>query len=373
MTTPPLGFPAIAALSTLIFGISPAIGADSTSPNEEAIYDELVEYVDATTRALGNCPSAIIVRRHGEVVFERFSDGPDGAVPLGTIDERTVWPLFSMTKSYAAALLLNLEQDGILSLDDPVARYLPEFQTHGEGQFDRRDVMIRHVASHLSGVEFPEESWTETPPDLSAVRIVTVPGEVFNYTAQGMQILERTIEAAAGREFAELLNERILRPMEIRDTQYRYDIDSTVPMLPTRRIEPGEDPAAAYSFAKNGTHPHSGLYATARDASRFAEVWLNNGKLAGNTYWVAARQAEVWQHHSTRPSDNGHYGLLWWIFEDEPGFVMSGAGAKATAVAPETGVAITVLRIPLEPSTGTFDFYADKLALVRFAKRLGTE
>lgn len=361
----------LVALSFLLSITSATFGAATASnPDEARVFGELVDYVDQTAHALGNCPSAIIVRRGGEVLFERYSDNPDGSAPLGPINENTVWPLFSMTKSYAAALLLNLEHDGLLSLDDPVAKFLPEFRTPGEGKFDRRDVKIRHVASHVSGVEFPEEAWTKTPPDLAAVRVVTPPGKVFNYTAQGMHILERTIEAAAGREFAELLHERILQPLRLDHTGYRYALDPEVPMLPTRRIEAGEDPALAYSFAQDGVHPHFGLYATARDASRFADVWLNRGTLAGRTYWSADRQVEVWKHHSTRPSDNGHYGLLWWIFEDEPGYVMSGAGAKATAVAPETGVAITVLRIPLEPSNGPFDFYADKLALVRFGKRI---
>ena len=75
--------------------------------------------------------------------------------------------------------------------------------------------------------------------------------------------------------------------------------------------------------------------------------------------------------HGTRNSDNGHYGLLWWLFEDHGGYVISGAGAKATAVIPETGVVITVLRLPLKPENGTFTFNLDKQKLVQFGKMLG--
>ena len=333
---------------------------------------ELENYVRGTATALGNCPSAIVVSRNREILFEKYTAGIDGAAPLGPVDAQSLWPIFSATKSYVAGLLLSLAKDRILMLDDPVSKYLPAFSTHGDGPYDRREVTIRHLASHTSGVALPERADSDALPDLNLIRIETPPGEVFLYSGLGMHILERTAEAAAGADFEVLLRARILEPMGLSDTQYLYARDASLPMLPVNHAE-ADDPAGNYLLAVEGLRAHYGLYATARDCNRFGQLWLSDGTFEGHMYFTPELKREAWTYHGMRDSDKGRYGLLWWLFEDDGGYVISGAGAKATAVAPETGVVITVLRLPLKPSNGPFDFKEDKRTLVRFGNRLGMD
>jgi CubicO group peptidase (beta-lactamase class C family) len=321
-------------------------------------------YVHATAIALGNCPTALVVSRNGEILFEKYSAGIDGAAPLGPIDANSLWPIYSSTKSFISALLLSLVKDGILTLDDPVSSYLPEFGTHGEGEFDRRTVTIRHLASHTSGAASPERS-----PDLNSIRIDTPPGEVFLYSGLGMHILERTIEAATGDDLETLLNKRIIVPMGLKHTRYVYEHDPSLPLLPIRNTE--KDPARNFLFVAKGMRAHYGLYSTARDCNRYGQMWLSDGTFEGHTYFEPEGKREAWAHHGTRDSDDGRYGLLWWLFEDDGGYVISGAGAKVTAVIPETGVVITVLRLPQKPESGPFTFNLDKQKLVQFGKMLG--
>jgi CubicO group peptidase (beta-lactamase class C family) len=325
----------------------------------------LEAYVHGTAVALGNCPTAIVVSRHGEILFEKYAAGIDGAAPLGPVDADSLWPIYSATKSYISALLLSLAKDGVLTLDDPVSGYLPEFGTHGEGEFDRRTVTIRHLASHTSGAVSAERS-----PDLNIVRIDTPPGEVFLYSGLGMHILEKTLEAAAGDDLEALLNERVILPMGLKHTRYVYKLDPSLPLLPVTNTEV-DDPARNFSFVSKGMRAHYGLYGTARDCNRFGQMWLSNGTFEGHTYFTPEGKREAWSYHGTRDSDKGHYGLLWWLFEEDGGYVISGAGAKATAVVPETGVVITVLRLPLKPENGPFNFYLDKQKLAQVGKMLG--
>ena len=196
----------------------------------------LEAYVHGTADALGNCPMAIVVSREGKILFEKFSAGIDGAAPLGPVDGNSLWPIYSATKSFISALLLSLTKDGVLTLDDPVSSYLPEFSTHGEGEFNRRTMTIRHLTSHTSGAAAAEQS-----PDLNIIRIDTPPGEVFLYSGLGMQILERTLEVAAGDDLETLLNERVILPMGLKHTRYLYEYDPSLPLLPVRNTE--EDPA----------------------------------------------------------------------------------------------------------------------------------
>jgi CubicO group peptidase (beta-lactamase class C family) len=356
-----------------LFCIPATAQADSTpalSQDDHAVLKELEEYVHQTAVALGNCPSAIVVSRNGEILFEKYAAGIDGAAPQGPVDARSLWQIFSMTKSYASGLVLSLAKDGTLTLDDPVSEYLPEFSTHGDGAHDRRAVTIRHLMSHTSGADLPKEAWSDDPPDLTQLRTQTPPGETFRYSGLGMHVLERTVEAAAGADFEELLKARILEPMGLRDTRYLYELDPSLPMLPVGNAQV-DDPTENYALAHKGHRAGYGLYATARDCNRFGSSWLGDGTFEGHTFFTPELKRQVWTYHGMRNSDKGRYGLLWWLFEDDGGYVISGAGAKATAVVPETGVVITVLRLPLEPGNGPFHFKADKQMLVQFGKRLG--
>jgi hypothetical protein len=79
---------------------------------------------------------------------------------------------------------------------------------------------------------------------------------------------------------------------------------------------------------------------------------------------------EVWTYHGTRESDRGRYGLLWWLFESDGGYVMSGKQNKINAVIPETNVVITVIRYPQASAAKEYNFAKDKRAMVLFGKRL---
>ena len=116
-----------------------------------ALIAELIHYVETTQSQLGDCPSAVVASRGDTILLERYSSG-DGA-RLGEVDANSLWSLCSATKSYVAALLLNLCHENILNLDDPVIMHLPEFCSAGDNLFEPGLVTIRHLACHLSGVE----------------------------------------------------------------------------------------------------------------------------------------------------------------------------------------------------------------------------
>ena len=339
--------------------------------SESRTLDELERYVESTAIALGGCPSAIVVSRGDRILLEQYSAGHGAKEPLGPVGPESLWPLASATKSYAMALILSLAHDDILELDDPVAKYLPPFGSPGKGPFDRRRATIRHLASHTSGVAFPQEEWDSGHPDLDTVSIETEPGVSFLYSNQGMFVLEKTIEAATGEDFDALLRRRILGPLGLYATRYFYTLPSQLSILPLKPLSQ-PSPELSYSFVTRGVRPSFGLYATAREFNRFGRLWLKDGMFGGRRYFTHDLKMEAWKYHATRKMDQGRYGLLWWLFEEDGGYVMSGAGAKATAVVPSTGVVVTVLRLPLRPRPGPFRFVDDKRTLVQFGKRLGT-
>ena len=190
-----------------MFLLVPALGVAQTDTS--ATLKEFDAYLDKTASQLGDSPFAAVISKNGEVIYERYYDG-QGVLGV-PVDDSSRWQVFSITKSFTSALVLGLCQEGLLSLDDPVSKYLPDFREQGSGQFDRQAVTIRHLMSHTSGAAVDGNKVPVTlPSDFGGIEIITEPGVAFKYSGLGMLILERTLEAATGKDFDALLNESSL-------------------------------------------------------------------------------------------------------------------------------------------------------------------
>jgi CubicO group peptidase (beta-lactamase class C family) len=341
---------AILFLSSLLAGAACAAGDDGQ------VLQEFDAYLDLTASQLGGSPFAAVVSRQGEIIFERYDDG--GGVLGRPVTAESRWQVFSITKSFIAALVLGLCQDGEISLDDPVGQYLAAFEEHGNGAFDRREVTIRHLMSHTSGVAVGGEKEPDLlPADLELIEVISEPGMEFQYSGLGMLVLERTLEAATGRDLADLLRDRVTAPLGLSSTGYVYPGSGTDGLLPLL--------IGQFQYSMPGGRAGAGLYTSARDLNAFGRLWLDPEPM----FSLALRE-QAWTYHGTRASDQGRYGLMWWLFEDDGGYVMSGRQSKINAVVPETGVVITVIRYPQARPADGYRFVDDKRAMVRFGRRL---
>lgn len=319
--------------------------------DQAATLEEFDVYLETTAAQLGDSPFAAVVSRDGKVIYERYYDGQ--GILGRPVDEDSRWQVFSITKSFSAALVLSLCQDGAIALDDDVGEYLPAFREH--------DVTIRHLMSHTSGAAFAGSKAPESlPPDFTRVEIISEPGAEFEYSNLGMLILERTLEAATGKDFAELLQERILDRLGLASTGFVYAGAASDKVLPLRKNQ--------FHYSVNGNRAGAGLYTTARDLHLFGLFWLDPVPIFSQEL-----RDEAWTYHGMRESDQGRYGLLWWLFENDGGYVMSGRENKINAVIPETQTVITVIRYPQARPASGYRFKEDKRAMVLFGKRLGQE
>jgi len=337
-----------------LFLLVSAFGLADTDTTETL--QEFDTYLDKTAGQLGNSPFAAIVSKNGKILYERYDDGQ--GILGKPVNEHSRWQVFSITKSFVSALVLGLCDDGLLSLDDPVGKYLPPFRKHGDGPFDRQAVTIRHLMSHTSGAAVNgDKTPSPLPTDLDRIEIITEPGTAFKYSGLGMLILERTLEAATGKDFDALLNERIIGPLRLESTGYVYAGLETEQVLPLKKD--------LYHYSLSGKRAGAGLFTTARDLNSFGQFWLNPDRMFSRKL-----RLEAWAYHGMRESDGGRYGLMWWLFESDGGYVMSGKDNKINAVIPETGVVITVIRYPQAKAAKDYKFFDDKRAMVLFGKRL---
>jgi len=238
-----------------------------------------------------------------------------------------------------------------------VSMYLPTFTTKGNGAYDRRDVTIRNLMSHTSGAAVNGNKLPPTnPADLNDVDIITQPGKDMLYSGLGMNILERTLEAATGKDLDDLLKENVIKPLGLKSASYVYgESDKDDNVLPLRPDK--------FSYSKKGDRAASGLFINARDVNKFGQFWIHPEKLFSKDL-----RSEAWKWHGTRDLDGGNYGLLWWLFEDQKTYVMSGLNYKVNAVIPGKGVVVTVLRLPQNDET--FEFWPDKFKLVTLGNKI---
>lgn len=146
-----------------------------------------------------------------------------------TPDPTTVFRIASMTKSFTAAAVLALRDDGRLALDDPAAAYLPELRGLRLPTADSPPVSIRHLLTMTAG--FPtDDPWGDRQQGLpldsfaevlaGGLSFAWVPGTRFEYSNLGYAILGRIITAAAGMSYPAFVTARLLRPLGMTRTGF---------------------------------------------------------------------------------------------------------------------------------------------------------
>ncbi len=265
---------------------------------------------------------SIAIVRGDEVVYARgfgFRDITRGlpATP------RTVYGTGSVTKSFTALAILKLVEEGKLSLDDPVEKYVPlKLRSMGE------PVRIHHLLTHssgipalayaeafLSGVLELDSTWlpVSTPEDVIAYMsnaeswAVARPGERFFYLNEGYVLLGYIISKVTGIRYEEYVKRSILKPLAM-DRSYFY----------AEEVEKDPDVATPYIIDRDGRHvprrfpfgitADGGLLSNVLDMARYIAMLANRGELNGVR--IASRE-------SIELMERKYIDVPWKIFGDE--------------------------------------------------------
>ncbi len=169
---------------------------------------------------------AVALIEGGGVVYQKGFGVADGNGNLVT--SQTPFQLASVTKTFTALLVVQLEADGKLLLSDYIIKHIPWFRTTDKSLSDQ--ITIRHLLQHNSGLTTRSGNWTQNTTyrgqdatELSVkklldTRLHSPPGEVFQYSNSNFHILSHLIEVVEGKPFEEVMYERILAPMKMHDS-----------------------------------------------------------------------------------------------------------------------------------------------------------
>ncbi len=147
------------------------------------------------------------------------------------VSEKTVFRIASMTKSFVAAAVLQLRDQGKLRLDDPVSAYLPSFSKQALPTTDAPNITIRHLLTHTSGL--PEDDpWGDRLLDMSidsfyqvldaGLSFSNTPGVTYEYSNTPFALLGEVIRTVTGEHYEAYINAHILAPLGMEDTYWDY-------------------------------------------------------------------------------------------------------------------------------------------------------
>ncbi len=235
----------------------------------------------------GGFPGAsVVVGRRGYAVVKRGY----GALSWGgaPVDEHTIYDVASLTKVVGTtAAIMVLYDEGKLDLDAPVRDYLPAFAGGNKNR-----VTLRHLLTHRSGLPAGRELWRSASSPAEARRQVIEtptycrPGDCFEYSDVGADVLGFVAEAVSGQRLDVFLDERVFRPLGMTDTYFRPPTALRGRIAPTEIAPPRGYPLRGEvhdenAFALGGVAGHAGLFSTAADLSIYAQMLLNGGQYGG--------------------------------------------------------------------------------------------
>ncbi|MGI9475003.1 MAG: serine hydrolase domain-containing protein [Rubripirellula sp.] len=202
-----------------------------------------------------------------------------------------IFSIASMTKPITATALMMLEEEGKLSLDDKISKYIPAFAKLqlADGTVPEREITIRDALTHTSGLvgsQSVQGSLQESVEQLAVRPLAFQPGEKWKYSP-GLNVCGRIVEIVSGKPFEEFLQERIFEPLQMNNTafdlskQQRRRLATLYGLAEDGKTLAAVDNRISDFAGSNGPSPSGGLVSTARDMFRFYAMVLAKGKFRG--------------------------------------------------------------------------------------------
>ncbi len=252
----------------------------------------------------GNIPGAAVAVIQGDRVI--FAKGFGVAsIETGTpVTPDTLFQIGSMTKTFTAAAVLTLAEEGTLKIDRPIADYVKglspklskvstaQLLSHTAGLKDEPDEFGLHDESALSTYL---KSWTDD-------YCLLEPGQVFSYSNSGFALAGLVMQEVGQKPFATQMTERILQPLGMARTTFRPTEAMTYPLAVGHQVKEGK-PTVVRPLADDARlWPAGTMYSSVNELARFAIAFLNEGRFEGRQILQPSVITQMSTPHASVPS-----------------------------------------------------------------------
>ena len=254
-------------------------GAAVDTQIDQAVSDQLI-------------PGAVLLIGHNSEIVYRKAYGSRALIPSRepmTVD--TIFDAASLTKIIATtSSMMKLVEEGKVRINDPVTKYLPEFQG---GQ---SDITVRNLMTHFSGFRpdldlRPVWSGYETGIQKALTdKPAAPPGVRFVYSDINFILVGEIVHRVSGKTLDEYAREHVFEPIEMKDTRFKPPA-SEIPRIAPTEIDPdtGKPLRGAVhdetSRFMGGVAGHAGLFTTADDLAKFCQMMLDLGEVKGKRFF----------------------------------------------------------------------------------------
>ena len=292
-----------------------------------------------------------------------FADIAAGKV----MKQDNIFWIASQTKPMTAVAVMMLVDDGKISLDDPIEKYLPEFRgqmvvtekdnEHVVLRKPKHPITVRETLNHTSGLPFKSAIEEPTLDGLSlssAVRsyamtpLLSEPGTVYRYSNAGINTAARLIEVVGKVKYEDFMQQKLFDPLGMKDTTFWPNEAQSLRVAKSYRPDASktnltEFPISQliYPLTDRGHRfpmPAGGLFSTAIDTSLFCRMLLNNGELDGKRYLSENAIREL-SKRQTPLAIKESYGLGFSVSPDSYGH----GGAQATNMEIRSGKGLVLV------------------------------
>ena len=265
---------------------------------------------DATLPGVGKAMEEMVVRNEiagavttvvtkDKVLHLECTGMADAAAKRGMTADTLFW-IASMTKPITGTAVMMLQDGGKLNVADPVSKYLPEFANLKTPSGKAANLTIAQILTHTSGLGEaggPTLKDAKTLADLVPLWLAAAmqyePGAEWKYTQSSINAAARIVEVVSGQTFDAFLQKRLFDPLGMKNTTF-YPTDAQRARLATAYAKDKDSgmltavpPSADFGTRGRPPQGNGGLYSTAPDYARFAQLLLAGGTVDGHRYLSA--------------------------------------------------------------------------------------
>lgn len=319
-------------LSALLAMLMVSAAATAHGADFNAAWGEAAERYKERADQQGVVGSSLYILQNGEILGHEHY----GFADLDTqrpVDADTIFHWASITKTLTVVAAMQLVERGLLSLDDPVARYLPEVRKVHNSYGSMDEITLRHLITHTSGFRgstfpwggskdwHPHEptEWAQVAAMMPYTEIEFEPGSRFSYSNPGLSMLGRVVEEVTGDSIETYLTKNILMPLGM--TRSYFDVTPYYLLADRSNNYARTDDqvtAQGLDFDTGATVGNGGLNGPVSDMVKWLNFWLGVGD-EGTYDFVLSRDTlgQMWRpiYPTSDPTVDEQMGMGFFVID----------------------------------------------------------
>lgn len=280
---------------------SACLGTGFAKEETTALKDALRSFMQETV-ASGDVAGVATVVGDGKKVLSADASGFAELATKRSMKADSVAWIASMSKPVTGVAVMMMVEEGLIALEDPVAKYLPEFKDLKDAEGKEVTVTIGQCMAHTAGLQDlsrEEEAGLSTLDEVSKLTakrpVKFKPGSKWAYCQTGINVGGRIVEVVSQQTFPDFLEKRLFGPLGMKDTSF-YPGEEQVKRLAIsyKKSGSGLEPAlpwvlAGKDYGDSSRYPRAngGLFSTAEDYGKFLAMILNGGEANGRRFLKA--------------------------------------------------------------------------------------